>query len=357
MTRRVRLTVLIVGSFAALAILLLLGLYLAARHEPTFYREALHIDRVVLEKGSDRMLQQTTALASAVKKPGHWESLFTAEQINGWLAVDLVRNHPHTLPPELHDPRVAIDPKRITVACCFDHDGLHSVLSLTIEPYVPEPNILALRIVSARAGLLPVPLGQVLDRITEGTGTWVCIFSGGVPTAIRWPCSRSPPPTIDRCASRRCGWVKGKSTWVERPQPTSRRVHMVGLRCACPILRFPADCARLIAGLLDEPEEPFLQIVGKTIEGYGSLKLFAGQEEHPLRCRLLLDGVLPLVPTRHRAAFAGDGPFVIEVGQAMIGQGAASISRPGRGGWASAHVFSTSPASSMRSKWVACEVS
>jgi len=167
MSRRVRLTVLIVGGLATTAVLLLLGLYLAAWHEPAFYREAMHIEPVVLEKGSDRMLQQTTALASAVKKRGHWEALFTAEQINGWLAVDLVRNHPHTLPPELHDPRVAIDAKRVTLACCFDHDGLHSVLSLTIEPYVPEPNLLALRIVNARAGLLPVPLGQVLDRISE----------------------------------------------------------------------------------------------------------------------------------------------------------------------------------------------
>ena len=97
------------------------GVIWPRRHEPAFYRKAMDIDRAVLGKGSDRMLQQTTALASAVQKAGHWEALFTAEQINGWLAVDMVRNHPHTLPPELHDPRVAIDPERITVACRFDH--------------------------------------------------------------------------------------------------------------------------------------------------------------------------------------------------------------------------------------------
>jgi hypothetical protein len=161
------LTLLIIGGLAATVVLVLLGIYLAARHEPKFYDEAMHIDRAVLEKGSDRMLQQTTALANAVKKRGSWEALFTAEQINGWLAVDLARNYPNTLPPMLHDPRVAIDAKRITVACRFDRDGFTSVLNLTVEPYVPEPNVVALRIVSARAGLLPVPLGQVLDRISE----------------------------------------------------------------------------------------------------------------------------------------------------------------------------------------------
>jgi hypothetical protein len=165
MSRRKRL--LIAAGSAVLVALGLFGVYLAARHEPAFYHEAMHVDRAVLEKASDRMLQQTTALASAVKKRGRWEALFTAEQINGWLAVDLVRNHPNTLPPELHDPRVAIDPQRIAVACRFDRDGLTSVLSLTVEPYLPEPNVLALRILSARAGLLPVPLGQVLDRISQ----------------------------------------------------------------------------------------------------------------------------------------------------------------------------------------------
>ena len=36
-------------------------------------------------------------------------------------------------------------------------------LSLTIDAYLHEPNVLALRIRRARAGALPVPLAQVLD--------------------------------------------------------------------------------------------------------------------------------------------------------------------------------------------------
>ena len=167
MSWRNRVLLLAAAGVATLILLVLLGLFLAARHEPAFYREALHIDRAVLEKGSDHMLRQTTALANAVRRKGHWEALFTAEQINGWLAVDMARNHPDTLPPMLRDPRVAIDSRHITIACRFDRDGLSSVLSLTVEPYMPEPNVVALRIVKARAGLLPVPLGQVLDGLSE----------------------------------------------------------------------------------------------------------------------------------------------------------------------------------------------
>jgi hypothetical protein len=170
MSRKLRLVVLIAGGLAAMIVLTLaglLGLYLAAQHEPEFYRQAMATDPAVLKEGSDRMLRQAAALQGAVSKEGRWEALFTAEQINGWLAVDRVKNHLTSLPPTMSDPRVAIDSKQITFACRYEQWGASRVLSLTIEPQVPEPNVLALRIVKARAGLLPLPLGQVLDRLSE----------------------------------------------------------------------------------------------------------------------------------------------------------------------------------------------
>lgn len=188
MSRKLRRLLLIVSGLAVLAILVLLGLYLAMRYEPAFYREAIEIEPPVLEKASDDMLRRTTALASAVKKTGRWEALFTAEQINGWLAVDLVKNHHDALPPTLRDPRVTIDEKQITFACRFEQGIIDSVLSLTVEPSVPEPNVIALRIVKARAGLLPIPLAQVLDRITEAARGMQCRLvwrnTGGDPVAM-----------------------------------------------------------------------------------------------------------------------------------------------------------------------------
>jgi hypothetical protein len=167
MSRKLRLSLWIAGGLAVLVVLALLGLYLAAQHEPAFYREALKIDTAALDKGSDRMLQQTAALQSAVQKEGRWEALFTAEQINGWLAVDRAKNHPNSLPPMLSDPRVAVDSKQVTFACRYQGGWISSVASVTIEPAVPEPNVLALRIVKARAGLLPLPLGSIVDSLTR----------------------------------------------------------------------------------------------------------------------------------------------------------------------------------------------
>jgi hypothetical protein len=166
-SRKLRISLWILGGLAALIAVVLLALYLAARHEPEFYRAAMEIEPALLETASDQMLQQTTALASSVKKPGKWESLFTARQINGWLAIDMVNNHPTTLPPMMRDPRVEIDSDEVTVACRFEQGGVVSILSLTVQPYVPEPNVIALRIIRARAGLLPLPLKKVTESFAK----------------------------------------------------------------------------------------------------------------------------------------------------------------------------------------------
>jgi len=152
---------------AVLIALALWWLYIALGYVPAFYRRAMKLQPDVLREGSDRMLRQTAALQSAVGKEGRWEALFTAEQINGWLAVDRAENHPNSLPPTMSDPRVAIDSQGIHIACRYDEGLIHCVLSLTVEPCALEPNVLALRIVKARAGRLPLPLGRVLDRISE----------------------------------------------------------------------------------------------------------------------------------------------------------------------------------------------
>jgi len=155
---------------AGLLLLLAGGAFLllkAAQQVPDFYREALKAEPAVQKKASDEMLRQATALASDVKKEGQWHALFTAEQINGWLAVDLVKNHPLALPQGVSDPRVAIDPKRLTMACRVRRIGFDGVVTLTIDAYLPEPNVAAFRIRSVRAGWVPIPMDWILDRVGE----------------------------------------------------------------------------------------------------------------------------------------------------------------------------------------------
>jgi hypothetical protein len=108
-----------------------------------------------------------TALASSVnKRKAGWKAVFTQEQINGWLAVDMVRNHPDLLPPAMRDPRVVIHPGQMMVACRYRGDVIETVLSLTLDAYLLKENKIAIRCRKARAGAVPLPLGTVLGQIS-----------------------------------------------------------------------------------------------------------------------------------------------------------------------------------------------
>ena len=144
----------------------LFTLHRASQYVPEFYGPAIQADPADQEDASDKMLQKAAALVSDVGNEDEWKSLFTEDEINGWLAVDLVENHPDALPPSVTDPRVSIEPDRLTLACRYDRGGWKCVLSVVADVYLAEPNVVALRIRKARAGAVPLPLDEVLDRIT-----------------------------------------------------------------------------------------------------------------------------------------------------------------------------------------------
>ncbi len=147
-------------------------LYRAAKHVPDFYRQALQADPVLQQIASDKMVRQVAGLASDVNKSGRWQAIFTEEEINGWLAVDLVKSYSDLLPGAVSDPRVSIEPDRVTAACRYRSPPTpvpETVLSLAVEVYLAEPNVIALRVRKVRAGAVPLPLGSVLDEIAQAT--------------------------------------------------------------------------------------------------------------------------------------------------------------------------------------------
>jgi uncharacterized protein YpmS len=146
--------------------LLLIWAYRSSQQEPEFYRQSLKIEPAKAAERSDRMLQRATALASEVKEKPKWHAVFTADEINGWLAVDLVKNHARSLPPDLRDPRVSIAPGELTIACKLQRGGFKSVVSLTIDAYLSGPGEIAVEIKKFRAGRLPLPLGEVLEQMS-----------------------------------------------------------------------------------------------------------------------------------------------------------------------------------------------
>lgn len=178
----------LLGGLVLLALAALFGLYQGTKVEPELYRKVIAVDPVVARQASDEMVRQATALESDVQDEGDWEALFTAAQINGWLAVDLVENHPSALPPGISDPRVVLGPDQVMLFFRVRRDGLDSVITLAVTPAVSEPNVLTLRIRKARAGIVPLPLQNILDVFSQSVQKAGCrlkwLQEDGDPVAV-----------------------------------------------------------------------------------------------------------------------------------------------------------------------------
>jgi hypothetical protein len=143
------------------------GAYYAAQQVRPFYEQALHIEPEVLERGSRELESVATALYSDAKKAGQWQAAFTAEQINGWLAVQLVDNLDIELPSRVRDPRVAISPDRLTLGFRTTSGGVDTVVSVDAGVFLTEDGAVAIRLMSVRAGALPLPVLQLADEIAD----------------------------------------------------------------------------------------------------------------------------------------------------------------------------------------------
>jgi hypothetical protein len=163
MSKRRRIALASIGIVVLLVGGAALWFYLALHHVPRFYEEAGKPDAMARKSGSDEMLRRSAELASDANRRGRWQAVFTAEQINGWLAVDLVENHPTLLPPELHDPRVAIYDGQIIVGCHYE-GRVSTVASLEADASLQGPNVIAIRIRRARAGAVPLPLDKLMPQ-------------------------------------------------------------------------------------------------------------------------------------------------------------------------------------------------
>jgi hypothetical protein len=159
--------ILIVGILVVVLVGISVSLYFASQYVPPFYRDAVNVDSAKQKAAGLHMLEQVTALAAAFKKDGEWDASFTSEEVNAWLADDLHKEHPNSMPKTLDNPRISIKGNRVTVACLFEVDHFWSVVSLNVEPYMSKPDVLALRFVNARAGLVPMPLEKVLAQLPQ----------------------------------------------------------------------------------------------------------------------------------------------------------------------------------------------
>ena len=210
-------TVVLAAGIPLASLAFVAALYFGWRSEPAFYGAALAVDRDGQIRGSNELLEQASALVNDVRKQGSWQALFTVEQINGWLAIDLPKNHGDLLPPELDRPRVLLNRGRIVVACRRGAGAMGTVVTLSVEPYLAKPNELSIRICSARAGWFPLPLQPILDQLSQG--------AADAELPLRWEQADGDPIAVIGIIPRR---NDGQVMWVESLEIHSGELFLAG---------------------------------------------------------------------------------------------------------------------------------
>lgn len=148
------------------------GLWWALFQSPEFYALTIEHERqadpVQRKAEAKRFVHRTMKLVDDIRNSDEWSQDFTEAEINAWLAEELHRKFGEWLPPGVTEPRVQIEAEAIHVGFQYDEPGQWSgIVSLRVLPWVSEPNLLALQIESIRAGLVPIPVDQIIASVAE----------------------------------------------------------------------------------------------------------------------------------------------------------------------------------------------
>ncbi len=193
MTHKYRIAAIGTLVIVALIAALIGGAYYATQRVAPYYEQALRIEPQVLEEGRRELESRATALYSDVKQVGRWQALFTAEQINGWLATQLRPEKGAKLPPNIHDPRVAITPETLTLGFRTKSSGVETVISVDASVLLTEEGHIGVRFLSVRAGSLPLPVMQLADELADACQR--------LKLPVRWTQEKNQPIAIVHLAN------------------------------------------------------------------------------------------------------------------------------------------------------------
>jgi hypothetical protein len=143
------------------------GAWFCLTYQPSYYRAMMLLSREQRAGKAKKFVAQSLQLRNDICNEPSWEAVFTDQEVNAWLAEDLVTHFADQLPPEVQEPRVLFELDRITLAFLLQQGAFQSVITVVARPRVPGGNTVELTLEKIRAGILPVPADNVLDRIVE----------------------------------------------------------------------------------------------------------------------------------------------------------------------------------------------
>lgn len=142
------------------------------RQVPDFYTRATSQLPERAAEASRRLRADVRQLKEDAGKAGSWRARFSDDEINAWLVEELPKKFPRLLARGASEPRVVIEGDRILAAVRYKNRRIDTVVSCEVRVALTEqPNMLAVKITSLKAGALPLPLSKFLKGISKEAAT------------------------------------------------------------------------------------------------------------------------------------------------------------------------------------------
>jgi hypothetical protein len=136
------------GTFLGVIVSIPSGIWLSLTYQPSYYRDIVSLPHDQSEAKAKHFVAQSLQLRNDICNEPTWEAVFSDQEVNAWLAEDLVTHFADQLPPEVHDPRMLFEPDRVILAFQLEKGGVQSVITVVARPRVPAANTVALTTVT-----------------------------------------------------------------------------------------------------------------------------------------------------------------------------------------------------------------
>lgn len=147
------------------------GLLWALLRVPDFYAQAattIPEEPEERKRAAKQLVQETTNLINDIKHSDEWSATFKQDQVNSWFLEELRQSKYRDVIPEgVSDPRLVIHEGYLQMGFRFQRKGWNGIVSLQLKPWIEGQNQLAIEIESIRAGIVPIPLEEMLHQLTQ----------------------------------------------------------------------------------------------------------------------------------------------------------------------------------------------
>lgn len=139
---------------------------------PDFYRNAEAAPNFATTERSSALMTRVQDLQNDIRTKPEWSATFEAGDLNCFLH-DMINERPGgvecLLPADCHSPRLAIEGDRIFLGFTHGHGLWSSVGWVELRVWLPkhDTNVIAIEVVSLKAGALPVSGQSLLESIRE----------------------------------------------------------------------------------------------------------------------------------------------------------------------------------------------